>query len=819
MAVLRNMVVQITGDTSGLQKSLGDAQKKINTSVGSMTKIAGTFSADMGGSIGKVQNLLGGLAGAGSAIGPVGIAAGVLAGGIALVSAAASKAGEILKDVTAKLIEFGSGCVEIGSDLVEVQNVVDVTFGKMAGHANSFAETAFRSFGLSELSAKRYTGTMGAMLKSMGLTENQAITMSIQMAKLAGDFASFYNIDTDEAFTKIRAGISGETEPLKQLGINMSVANLEAYALSQGIKVSYEKLDQASKALLRYNYLMSVSADAQGDFARNIGTWANQTRVLKLQWDSFRASIGQALIAALTPVIQVVNTLMSQLVALGQIINRIVGRFFGAQQASEGVAMAAGAVSDGMDDVANSMKRAGGAAKKLIAPFDQLNVLMGGGGGGGGGSLMPNFNLEPPKPPDTSEFDSWIDGFLEKFDFSKAIAAWENLKKAMKPLEEKAYKAWNWFKVNIMDPVSTWTVEQALPATLDVISAALGVLDAAIEALQPYGEWLWKTFLKPLGIWTGEKIIEGLTELKKKLDDLKEWIEDNPDKVQRMAQYILFLGEALAVAAAINLAVVLIAIAAAAAILLSPIIMVIAGFATLRETLTKSKEKFGELKKEITKTVSSIKTAFFDWKVWWIQRYLDVKNAFTGLPVELGEKFTEAKNKVQEAFEPVKKYFSDLWASVKSTFTGAGTQIANAIGGAFKTAMNNVFATIERIVNKFIDMINPILDAVGLIPGVKVNRIKKVSLPRLASGGWAKSPMSAIIGDNPGGGGEVALPLSGNTSWADIVADKLLAGLRPAMAGAGSGDIVIPVYLGNDLLETVVVKANARRNVKSNGRG
>ena len=124
--------------------------------------------------------------------------------------------------------------------------------------------------------------------------------MSMSITGLAADFASFYNLKHDEAFEKIRAGISGETEPLKQLGINISVANLEAYALSQGINTAYNKMSQAEQATLRYNYLMSVSANAQGDFARTSGSYANQMRIAQLNIQNFSTSIGSQLLPIIT---------------------------------------------------------------------------------------------------------------------------------------------------------------------------------------------------------------------------------------------------------------------------------------------------------------------------------------------------------------------------------------------------------------------------------------------------------------------------------------------------------------------------------------
>lgn len=203
--------------------------------------------------------------------------------------------------------------IELASDLNEIQNVVDVTFGDSASQINEWSKTALKSFGLSELQAKQFSSTLGAMLKSSGLASKYIVPMSESLAGLAGDLASFYNLSQDEAFEKIRAGIAGETEPLRQLGINMTVANLQAYALSKGIKTSYDKMDQASQVALRYSYLMDKSKDAQGDFVRTQGSFANQTRLLKTSFEQLDATIMTKLLPHLTPIIQKANDFLSSI--------------------------------------------------------------------------------------------------------------------------------------------------------------------------------------------------------------------------------------------------------------------------------------------------------------------------------------------------------------------------------------------------------------------------------------------------------------------------------------------------------------------------
>ncbi len=137
--------------------------------------------------------------------------------------------------------------------------------------------------------------------------------MSLTMTGLAGDFASFYNLEHQEAFDKIRSGISGETEPLKQLGINMSVANLEAYALSKGIETAYKSMTEVEKVTLRYNYLLSVSKDAQGDFARTSDSFANQLRIVQLNIQNLTNSIGNSLLPIASEAIKTIGSMVTQL--------------------------------------------------------------------------------------------------------------------------------------------------------------------------------------------------------------------------------------------------------------------------------------------------------------------------------------------------------------------------------------------------------------------------------------------------------------------------------------------------------------------------
>ena len=199
------------------------------------------------------------------------------------------------------LVQFGKEAIEAASDLREVQNVVDVTFGEAASSINDWAKAAGTQFGLTETQAKRFASTLGAMAKSSGIADKDIMQMSTDLAGLAADMASFYNLDFDTAFEKIRSGLSGATEPLKSLGINMSVANLEAYALSQGLSKTFSNMTQGEQIMLRYQYLMQATADAQGDFARTSDGFANASRRLQTALDTIKTRVGDLLMTVVEP--------------------------------------------------------------------------------------------------------------------------------------------------------------------------------------------------------------------------------------------------------------------------------------------------------------------------------------------------------------------------------------------------------------------------------------------------------------------------------------------------------------------------------------
>lgn len=294
-----------------------------------------------------------------------------------------------------KLSQFGKECIELGSNLAEVQNVVDVTFTTMSDKVNEFAKNAMTSAGLSETMAKRYVGTFGAMSKSFGFSESQAYDMSTALTQLTGDVASFYNISQDLAYIKLKSVFTGETETLKDLGVVMTQSALDQYALANGYGKTTSAMTEQEKVALRLAFVQKQLSAASGDFIRTSDSWANQMRVMQLQLQSLKATVGQGLINIFTPVLKVINILLGKLATLANAFKSftelITGKKSSGQTGASGAGLAgtdtiadtadqygeaadnAEKLADATNDTADATKKATKAAKGYLSPLDEIN--------------------------------------------------------------------------------------------------------------------------------------------------------------------------------------------------------------------------------------------------------------------------------------------------------------------------------------------------------------------------------------------------------------------------------------------------------------
>ena len=403
--------------------------------------------------------------------------------------------------IVAGLTKLGKQAVSTASDLQEVQNVVDVAFGSAAEEINKFASNAIQQLGMSEYTAKHMASTFMSMSNGMGIAADSGKNMSIGLTKLAGDMASFYNVEQDVAQTALNSVFTGETESLKKFGVVMTEANLSAFAMSQGITKSYQAMSQSEKVMLRYQYVMNATKNAQGDFARTSNSWANQTRILKEQWSQLLGIIGKGLIQVLTPVVQALNKLLGYLISIGNAIAKIFGGNAVKSTAASvsDAAAGAGGLADGMGETAEGADAANASAKKLqktLGSFDELNVMAdnsndGGGSDAGGGDTgaLGDMGTDITATTDTAEeqtngvidkikskleeFKAWLEpigkAFLDAFKF-------DELKGQFLGLVDGA-------KQKILEFVGTLDFSKYQGAFINLASAIGGYANAVLSGL------------------------------------------------------------------------------------------------------------------------------------------------------------------------------------------------------------------------------------------------------------------------------------------------------------------------------------------------
>ena len=209
--------------------------------------------------------------------------------------------------LTLPLTILGGSAIKMASDFEESLNKVDVAFGSSSESVRDFAKTTLDQFGIAEGSALEMSALFGDMATGMGIARDEASLLSTSMVGLAGDLASFKNINIEEVTTALSGVFTGETESLKRLGIVMTEVNLKQFAMEQGIKKNIKEMTQAEKINLRYQYILKVTSNAQGDFARTSDGSANQLRIFQESLKELGQTFGKEILPIFTSVITKLN--------------------------------------------------------------------------------------------------------------------------------------------------------------------------------------------------------------------------------------------------------------------------------------------------------------------------------------------------------------------------------------------------------------------------------------------------------------------------------------------------------------------------------
>lgn len=469
-----------------------------------------------------------------------------------------------------------------GMNAIESDSLFDTSLGNMADSVRNWSNEVSEALGLDAVAMRKNTGVIYNMTTSMGLAEQNALKMSQGISLLTEDMASFYNLDGTEAFNKLRAGLTGETEPLKALGILVDENTIKQVAYQHGIASTGAELTQQQKVLARYVAILQQTGNAQGDLARTINSPANQLRLLKNQV----VQLGRSFANILMPVVSAVLPYLTALAKVTTLALNSLARFLGISTGSGsgvsgmgsdigdmssglgGVSNALGDVEDsigkasnGVGDVNDGLNSATKNAKKLkgaLAGFDEMTVLTekdtsstgatgGTGGGSGLGGNLSDSTLGAIGGVGSDglfqlgDYDSQLDGVASKVDeivnkikkafkkftgginFNNLIKAFNNLKTSLAPLGSTIWNGLKWAWENVLKPLGQWVIGDWLPAWLNNLAGTLDFINPILKDSQALGQWLWDKFLKPIAEWTGGIIVDILNGI----GDALSWIGQN----------------------------------------------------------------------------------------------------------------------------------------------------------------------------------------------------------------------------------------------------------------------------------------------------
>ena len=673
----------------------------------------------------------------------------------------------VFKKLKTAIITLGIGkvikdSIQSGMDAVESESLFETVFKNNADSVRSWSEELSNALGLNAYAVRNNAGVIYSMTSSMGIAEENAIKMSKGIATLTEDLASFRNLTSEEAFAKLKAGITGEAEPLKAIGILVDENTVKQTAYSEGIAENGAELTQQQKVLARYVAILKQTGDAQGDLARTINSPSNQLRQLKSQVQNLSISLSKFFM----PVVQAV---LPWVTAFTKVVTQAVtslATFFGLtgnDDLSEETKKAntnVGGMSDGLDDANKKAKK----LKKSLAGFDEMNVLQDNSSNsgdessdGGATGVDIGFNLD--------EYDAhldWIDGstkeltekikgyFLaigEGIDFSKLITSFNNLKKSVEPLAKNIWDGLKWAFEKVLTPLAQWTINDVIPKFMDIFSGGIDIVNQAIEDAKPVLSWFWDNVLSPIADWTGGVI----TSVLGGIADALKWIAGNEiamSVLEGIAIAIGLVSTALGIYNTVTTvtAIVTKALSVGLAAINWPLVLITAAIAAVIAVVIICIKYWDEIKAVAIKCWDGIKNVWNTVAEWFSTYVIDpIKNFFTGLWDGIKNIFTTVVNWIKENWQAlllilvnpfagafkliydncegfrtivdnvvkaIKEFFSGLWTKIKEIFSTVGTWFKDTFNSAV-TSIKNVFSSIGSFFSGIWTTIKNVFSSVG----------------------------------------------------------------------------------------------------------
>lgn len=717
-------------------------------------------------------------------------------------------------------------------DSIESDSMFDTVFGSLANDVRQWSEELQSTLGLNGYAIRENVATLYNMTKSMGLASSEAINLSKDMTLLAEDMASFYNLNSSEAFNKIRAGLTGETEPLKQLGILVDENTIKQYAYANGIATTGSELSNTEKVMARYIAIQQQTATASGDLARTINSPANQLRILKNNLNLLKIELGNAFMPIVQVVLPILNSFAQALVKVTSVVSRFMNALFGTSASSSvgstassisGVSTAVNGVSDAYNKAGKSAKKAAKDTKGFLAGFDEINKVnknssdsdlgIGSSGGGSGSGIdIPTFNIEEQEGALTQ-----LTGKVEEFAL-KVRNAFISIANFIKKHKEiiisivsglvvgiiGVFIAANWGTIvstvsGIFVPLITWFKNLALAMEFSTplkvfsyglfgispIALAIVAIIASVTAAVVY---LWQTSDS-----FRQSLIDGWNALISALTPYWEAIKGA----------LLLIGDILIT-------------------VLTPILFVLwDAWCTVVDNIVKVTMslwtnciapvvKFlGECLKKVIDGLREI------WEAWkpTIEKIMGVVMLVWDTCLKpfvnwLGSSFIQAFRNIGNYIKPIldslKTMFNGLIDFIVGVLTGNWEKAWQGIVNIFRGIFNGIESIAKKPINAIIKAINSMIGGLNKIklpdwvPGFGGKGINIPKIPMLAQGGIVDKATLSIIGEQ---GSEAVVPLKNNTEWMDTLKGIMTSAFMQAMQGGarssnesyGGGDLILQI--------------------------
>lgn len=383
-------------------------------------------------------------------------------------------------------------------------------------------------------------------LAARGYDDSQ-IQQTMAALKDASAFGRQSSYSMGEAVQSATEGLKNENSVLvDNAGVTKNVAKMwEEYAASIGVAVT--DLTQEQKIQAEVNGILEETKHQAGDAAKVAGTLSGQLSQLSVNFNNLKVAVGNAVKPIVQTFLPAINTAVTAMTQLANSAATAMSLLFG--NVSSGTADAVTEVADGYqnaasgaEDLKDATEEAGKAAKKYLAGFDEITKV---GSSSSGGAAAGTGNAASTTVAATTEvqdeispkMQALIDKImamlapLKNIDFSPAVEAFGRLKEAVEPITSKLFEGLEWAWYNILVPLSEWTIENIIPGYLDLLSAALTLLDTAIEGMQPLGEWLWNEFLQPIATWTGGAVVDAINAFVDALNRISDWVNEHGEGI------------------------------------------------------------------------------------------------------------------------------------------------------------------------------------------------------------------------------------------------------------------------------------------------